>query len=109
MTEAMMIVETRDPVAVRDVEWSASLLAAMRQSGRPCTLLLAENGVLGARRSACPAFLAGLVGAGVEILADRFALGERGIGEEALAAGIAAADLGVVIDRLAAGGTVVWP
>jgi hypothetical protein len=104
----MMIVETRDPFAVRDVEWTAGLLAAMRRAGRRCTLVLAENGVLGARNAAGAPFLSGLVDAGVEILADRFALRERGIAEDALAAGIAAADLDVVVDRLAAGGTVVW-
>jgi hypothetical protein len=103
-----MIVETRDAIAVRDVEWSADLLATMRQAGQACTLMLAENGVLGARASASPAFLSNLVGAGVEILADRFALRERGIPEEQIASGISAAELDVVVDRLAAGGTVIW-
>ena len=106
--KVMMIVETRDPFAVRDVEWTADLLAAMRQAGQSCTLMLAENGVLGARAAAGAPTFSRLVDAGVEILADRFALRERGIGEDALAAGISAADLDVVIDRLAAGGTVLW-
>ena len=104
----MMIVETRDPFAVRDVEWTTGLMAAMRQAGRRCTLMLAENGVFGAREAARSAILSGLVEAGAEILADSFALRERGIPEDALAAGISAADLDVVIDRLAAGATVVW-
>ena len=104
----MMIVETRDPHAVRDVEWTAGLLAAMRQEGGRCTLMLAENGVLGARDPACPASLSRLAGAGVEILADRFALAERGITEAELASGITAADLEVVIDRLVAGSNVIW-
>ena len=102
----LMIIETRDPMAVRDVEWTAGLLTAMRAADGRCTLLLAENGVLGARASA-PAF-AGLAGAGVEILADRFALRERGIAEDGLAAGIAAAELDIVVDRLIAGGRVLW-
>ena len=104
----MMIVETRDPFAVRDVEWTAGLLAAMRRAGGRCTLMLCENGVLGARDSACPDFLSSLSLAEVEILADRFALRERGIPEDRLAPGVAGADLDVVIDRLAAGGTVLW-
>ena len=104
----MMIVETRDPFAMRDVEWTAGLLAAMRQTNRRCTLMLAENGVLGARRAACAPSFTRLAEAGVEILADRFALGERGIAEDSLAAGIGVADLEVVIDRLVAGATVVW-
>ena len=104
----MMIVETRDPFAVRDVEWTAGLLAEMRRAGRSGTLMLSENGVLGAREAACAACLSSLVDAGVEIFADRFALRERGISEDALAAGISGADLDVVIDQLAAGGTVLW-
>ena len=103
----MMIVETRDPLAVRDVEWTAGLLASMRRAGCKCTLMLAENGVFGARGpgGAC---LAGLAEAGVELLADRFALRERGIAEDSLATGVAPAELDVVIDRLAAGEAVVW-
>jgi len=104
----MMIVETRDPFAVRDIEWSAGLLTAMQQSGRRCSLMLAENGVLGARAAANTAVMTRLADAGVEILADRFALRERGIAEDALAAGVSAADLDVVVDRLATGGTVLW-
>jgi hypothetical protein len=104
----MTIIETRDPLAVRDVEWSAGLLAGMRRSGMRCTLVLAENAVLGARASAGAACLAGLADQGVELLADRFALAERGIGEADLHPGISATDLGVVIDRLAAGGAVIW-
>ena len=50
----MLIVETRDPIEVRDVESSAELLAGTRQAGRASTLMLAENGVLGARASASP-------------------------------------------------------
>ena len=105
---AMMVVETRDPFAVRDVEWTAGLLAALREAGTPCTLVLTENGVFGARAGASASGLAGLAGAGVEIFADRFALRERGIGEDELASGIAPAGLDVVVDRLAAGGRVLW-
>ncbi len=103
-----MIVETRDPIVVRDVEWTAGLLATMRQAGQSCTLMLTENGVLGARASACPVALSHLSREGVEIVADEFALGERGIPEAELAAGISVAGLDVVIDRLVAGSTVVW-
>jgi hypothetical protein len=104
----MMIVETRDPFAVRDVAWTADLLAAAQLAGCRCTLMLCENGVLGTRKSASEQAFAGLVDAGVEVLADRFALRERGIAEDMLAGGISAADLDAVIDRLVAGGTVLW-
>ena len=104
----MMIIETRDPLEVRDVEWDLDLLAAMRRSGVSATLLLAENGVLGARRAARAASVSRLARDGVEILADRFALEERGIGESGLADGIVSVDLGIVIDRLAAGASILW-
>ena len=103
-----MIVETRDPMVARDVEWTADLLTAMRQAGQGCTLMLTENAVLGARGSACPLAISRLSHEGVEIVADRFALAERGIPDSELAAGISAADLDVVIDRLVAGGTIIW-
>jgi hypothetical protein len=104
----MMLVETRDPIECRDVEWSAILLSGLSAAGVGCTLMLAENGVLAARGSARGNLLSGLVDSGVEILADRFALAERGIADSELTAGVAGADLGVVIDRLAAGNTVIW-
>ena len=104
----MMVVETRDPLECRDVEWSAAMLSGLSEAGVACTLMLAENGVLAARASARSNLLSGLVEGGVEILADRFALAERGIADSELAAGVAGADLGVVIDRLAAGGAVIW-
>jgi hypothetical protein len=104
----MVIVETRDPIEVRDVEWSAELLAQVRGAGAASTLMLAANGVLGARASAPAPFLTRLIGQGVDVLADRFALAERGITEADLAPGIAGADLGVVVDWLAAGDHVLW-
>ena len=106
--EEMMIVETRDPFSVRDVEWTGTLLASVRHHGRRCTLMLAENGVLGAREAAGAPFFSALVDSGVEIIADRFALRERGIAEDSLRAGISAGDMDLVIDRLAAGAVVVW-
>ena len=104
----MAIVETRDPVEVRDVEWSADLLARTRRAGGASTLMLAENGVLAARASAPATFLIRLMGQGVDVVADRFALAERGIAEADLAPGISGADLGVVVDWLAAGDHVLW-
>ena len=104
----MLIVETRDPIECRDVEWSASVLAGLSEAGVSCTLMLAENGVLAARGSAHTSLLSALIDAGVEILADDFALVERGIAEADLRAGVARAELGVVIDRLAAGTAVIW-
>lgn len=104
----MLIVETRDPFATREVQSNADLLVGMRQAGVPCTLMLAENSVLAARSSAKASFLPMLVEAGVEVAADRFALAERGISDSEVADGIQCSDLAVVVDRLAAGATVLW-
>lgn len=106
--KAMMIVETRDPLDARDVEWSVGLMAGMHAFGIPATLMLAENGVLGARRDTATSLLQPLLDQGVEILADRFALAERGIAEAELVPGISGAELGVVVDRLVAGDSVIW-
>ena len=104
----MMIIETRDPVQSRESEWSADLLVQMQQAGIRCTMMLVENGVLGASASAQAAFLPRLIDEGVAVLADRFALAERGILESDAAPGVACADLGAVIDALDAGATVLW-
>jgi hypothetical protein len=104
----MMIIETRDPLAVRDFDWSADLLIGMRQTGVPCTLLLTENGVFGARASARVECLSRLLDAGVDVFVDSFALAERGIGDEDLGDRLICGDLGAVIDRLVAGASVLW-
>ena len=104
----MMIIETRDPLQVRDCEWSADLLVRMRQAGSRCTMMLTENGVLGARASARTAFLPRLIDNGIAVLADPFALAERGIKDSDVAPGVACADLGAVVDRLEAGAAVIW-
>lgn len=104
----MMVIETRDPIDVRDAEWSADLLVRMRQAGARCTMMLTENGVLGARASAPADFLARLVAGGTAVLADRFALAERGVEESDLAPGVVGADLDAVVDGLEAGATMIW-
>lgn len=104
----MMIIETRDPLQVRDCEWSADLLIQMQQAGIRCTMMLTENGVLGVRASARTAFLPRLTASGIAVLADRFALAERGIKEADVAPGVDCADLTAVVDHLEAGAAVIW-
>lgn len=104
----IMVVETRDLIEIRDVEWGAGLLADLQASGSATCMMLAENGVFAARKMALAACLIPLIGGGVTVLADRFALRERGIAETDLVPGVAPADLGVVIDWLEAGASVLW-
>ena len=104
----LLIVETRDPVEVRDVEWGAGLLADAQGSGSTTCMMLAENGVFAVRKEALAPCLVPLIDEGVMVLADRFALRERGISETDLAPGVAPADLSVVVDWLEAGASVLW-
>ncbi|WP_114954373.1 hypothetical protein [Sphingosinicella terrae] len=104
----LMIVETRDPIATPDAAWGTGLLIEARQAGTACTLMLAENGTLGARAGASPSWLVAAADAGIEILADAFALAERGIPAEQIATGIRSAPLALIVDRLAAGDPVLW-
>lgn len=104
----IMVVETRDPLATPDVESLAQLVTDLQHQGVHCAMLLAENGVLGARRSAAAQVLPGVAGKGVELFADRFALAERGIAEDELAESIIPAEIGIVVDRLVSGASVIW-
>ena len=104
----LMIIETRDPIEVPDVEWGARLASGVKGTGARSCLMLVENGVLAARAGAAAPFLAALAEEDVPILADRFALRERGIAETGLARGVTPAELNVVIDWLDAGASVLW-
>jgi sulfur transfer complex TusBCD TusB component (DsrH family) len=103
-----MIIETRDPHDVRDVEWMAELAANLQRGGSSATVMLAENGVFAARAGAAGSALSTLTGAGCHVLADRYALRERGIRDGDLAKGVKATDLDAVVDALEAGVSVMW-
>jgi hypothetical protein len=103
-----MIIETRDPQDVRDVEWMAELAANLQRDGSTATVMLAENGVFAARVGAAASTLRKLTDAGCQVLADRYALRERGIRDADLAKGVKAAELDAVVDALEAGVSVMW-
>jgi hypothetical protein len=103
-----MIIETRDPQDVRDVEWMAELAANLQRGGSSATVMLAENGVFAARVGATASALRKLTDAGCQVLADRYALRERGIRDVDLAKGVKAAGLDAVVDALEAGVSVMW-
>ena len=103
-----MMIETRDPCDVRDVEWMAELAANLQRGGAAATVMLVENGVFAARGGASSAVIKTLADAGCEVLADRYALRERGIRDADLAKGVKAADLDAVVDALEAGVSVMW-
>ncbi len=103
-----MIIETRDPIEARDVDWMAELAADLQRSGAQASVMLAENGVFAARSGAAASALRTLTDAGCEVFADRYALRERGIRDGDLATGVKAAELDVVLDALEAGVSVMW-
>jgi hypothetical protein len=102
-----LIVETRDPVDHRDVDRMAELALGLHRQGCRTAVLLAENGVFGARPGVTPA-LRPLLDAGVAVSADRFALEERGIGDGELIGGIELCEIGIVVDWLVGGASVLW-
>ena len=104
----MLIVETRDPVELRDTEWMADLAVAHRRNGNSTRVLLAENGTFAARTGASAANVQALTKAGVEVFADRFAMAERGIRERDLAPGVKPAEIELVLAHMETGGSVMW-
>ena len=102
-----LFIESRDPYESNDVAAQFDLAALLARAGQPVTVLLVQNGVLAARGDAREA-LAGLVGAGVEVLADEFSLRERAIAPGRLPAGVAPTGIEVVVDHLEGGRKVLW-
>jgi hypothetical protein len=105
--EKYLLIESRDPFAVKDVLYYYELAASLARQGE-VTLFLVQNGVLPARPSRESRRLSELAKAGVLVLADEFSLRERGIRTDRLAPGVTAAALDVVIDQLADARKALW-
>ena len=103
-----LLIESRDPWDSADTGTWLELARGLAAEGNQVTLMLVQNGVLPARRSAASGPLSELSAAGVEILADDFSLRERGIPTERLADGVQPAPIDIVIDRMVAGDKVMW-
>lgn len=103
-----LFIESRDPFECSDVAFTYELASGLAKAGHEVTVLLVQNGVLPARRTARAEDLRALVRAGVKVLADDFALAERGIQPSRLAAGIEPAPIDVVVDHLSAGHKTLW-
>ena len=101
-----LLIESRDPFESRETDYYYALAHGLQSAGNTVTLFLVQNAVFAARASANVPALAGLVGAGVKILADDFSLKERGIAS--LCDGVAAAPIDIVVDHLEAGHKTLW-
>ena len=103
-----LLIESRDPFETNDVAYYYDLAAGLAKEGNEVTLFLVQNGVMPARFGARADKLAGVVKAGVKVLADEFSLRERAIPRDRLAQGVAAAPLEFVVDQMAAGSKMIW-
>ncbi len=103
-----LLIESRDPFDSSEVPGYYELAAALAKQGNTVTLMLVQNGVLPARKSALSEPLSAAAKAGVEVLADDFSLRERGIRKDQLAAGVKPAPMDIVVDQLAEGRKALW-
>ena len=104
-----IFIETRDPFESRDTRFVEETAAALKNRRNNVTVFLTQNGVLACRRKADVSYLAGLIKAGVTLLADDFSLTERGIRPDELVAGVKAASIETLVEALVQINTkVVW-
>ena len=93
-----VFIESRDPFESRDTEFVEQTAISVKERGHDVTVLLVQNGVLAARKSA--GRLGRLAAAGVTLLADDLSLRERGIKTEELAPGIREAAIDELVDAM---------
>jgi intracellular sulfur oxidation DsrE/DsrF family protein len=103
-----LLIASSDPFESVEVQNFFRLARRLVEADNGVTLLLVQNGVLPARRSAPEPWIGDLVQAGVEVVADEFSLRERGIPRERLRSGVEAVPLDVAIDRLVEGWKSLW-
>ena len=103
-----LLLESRDPFASNEVAYYYDLASSLAREGNTVTLMLIQNGVLPARRSAASEKLSAVAASGVEVLADEYSLRERGIRAEQLHEDVKPTSLDVVIDHLAQGRKAMW-
>lgn len=103
-----VLIDSHGPLEAADNEYFLGLAESLAKAGHSVTLLLAQNGVLSARRS-CPAAqqLAHLQTLGVTVQADDFAVKERAIGS--LADGVDSIGIDVFVAKIMDAPTrVLW-
>ena len=104
-----VFIESRDPFDTSDVDFVADTAGTLRRRGRPVTVFLVQNGVLGARAGARGSTLGALTAGGVEVLADDFSLRERGIDAREMTPGVRETSIDTLVDLLIQPGTkAVW-
>ena len=87
-TASYLVIETGDPFAARPPGRIDPLIEALATTART-TVVLAQNGVLAARRGSAASDSVSRLAASARVLADDFSLRERGIAGNELADGVA--------------------
>jgi sulfur relay (sulfurtransferase) complex TusBCD TusD component (DsrE family) len=103
-----LLIESRDPLASRDVDRSYELATQLTKAGHEVTLFLVQNGVLAARSTSLRTGIEVVLRTMTEVLADDFSLRERGIAATALIQGVRPAPIEAVVERMSAGWRVLW-
>jgi hypothetical protein len=103
-----LLIESRDPLASRDVDRSYELAAQLTKAGHEVTVFLVQNGVLAARSTGLRTGIEVVLGTVAEVLADEFSLRERGIAATALMHGVRPAPIEAIVERMCAGWRVLW-
>ena len=107
-TATYLVIETRDPCG-GGASGRLDPLVEGLAGGATATVVLAQNGVLGARRGSAAADSLSRLASSARVLADDFSLRERGIRTDELAAGVAVTTMDEVVDLLLADGCrVLW-
>jgi sulfur transfer complex TusBCD TusB component (DsrH family) len=103
-----LVIHTRDPLA-GGADGGIDPLVEALAAGAPTTVVLAQNGVLAARRGSAAAEGVARLASTARVLADEFSLQERGIRTDELAGGVSPATVEEVVDLLMAGGCrAIW-
>ena len=102
-----LLIESRGAFEA-DAAHYLALATALRAEGAKVEIMLVQNGVMPARKSARAEGLSAAVHAGIPVWADEFAMKERAMRSQDLIAGVKAAAIGTVVDRMADGWNVIW-
>jgi sulfur transfer complex TusBCD TusB component (DsrH family) len=104
-----VFIESRDPFDSPDTNFVTETAVALKKKGHTVTVVLVQNGVLGARKQAAKSQLPAIVESGVTVLADDFSLQERGISMDECAPGLQAGTMDRLIDLIVQENTkAVW-
>lgn len=103
-----LFIQSQDPFTETRTKQQFQLAQDLQQAGSNVTVLLVQNAVVPARKTAhAPSFDA-LLKSGVTVKADTLALAQREISHEHLKPGISTSELDLAIDTLLAGHKVIW-